>query len=319
MMSAPIRHMQAIVIPVYGGAEVLQYQEVAVPSIKPEDILVQVHSAGVSPFDIHVRDGWYKDSSNYLFPIILGWELSGVVVAVGTQVSQFKEGDAIFAHPNVYRSGGAYAEYVAVKENEAAHKPDSMSHHQAAAISMNSLTAWQALFDVGKLVAGQRILIHAAAGGVGHLAVQLAKWRGAYVIGTASAKNREFLLNLGIDEIIDYTAISFEKVVKNVDVVLDTIGGDTLMKSFSVIKKNGMVISIVDFENIKKAPQFGVRGEGLVVSPSADQLAIIATLFDEKKIKAHIEAVFPLAEAKKAHILTQSGHTRGKVVLACFG
>ena len=315
MMSTPIRHMQAIVIPIYGGVEVLQHQKVAAPSIKTDEILVQVHSAGVSPLDIHVRDGWYKDSPNYPLPIILGWELSGIVVAVGTPNSQFKKGDAVFAHPSVYRSGGAYAEYVAVKENEPAHKPDSMSHHQAAAISMNSLTAWQALFDVGKLVAGQRILIHAAAGGVGHLAVQLAKWCGAYVIGTSSAKNREFLLNLGIDEVIDYTATSFEKVVKDVDVVLDTIGGDTLMKSFSVIKKNGMIVSIVDFENIKKAPQFGVKGEGLVVSPSANQLAKIATLFDEKKIKAHIEAVFPLTEAKKAHILTQSGHTRGKIVL----
>lgn len=315
MMSTPIRHMQAIVIPIYGGVEVLQHQKVAAPSIKTDEILVQVHSAGVSPFDIHVRDGWYKDSPNYPLPIILGWELSGVVVAVGTQDSRFKKGDAVFAHPSVYRSGGAYAEYVAVKENEAAHKPDSMSHHQAAAISMNSLTAWQALFDVGKVVAGQRILIHAAAGGVGHLAVQLAKWRGAYVIGTASAKNREFLLNLGIDEIIDYTATSFEKMVKDVDVVLDTIGGDTLMKSFSVTKKNGIVVSIVDFENIKKAPQFGIKGESVVVSPSTEQLAKIATLFDEKKITAHLEAVCPLAETKKAHILIQSSHTRGKIVL----
>lgn len=308
--------MQAIITPVYGGPEVLQYQEIAVPSIKSDEILVQVHSAGVSPFDVHVRDGWYKDSPNYSLPIILGWELSGIVVAVGTHVSQFKTGDAVFAHPNVYHNGGAYAEYVALKENEAAHKPTSMSHHQAAALSMNSLTAWQALFDVAQLTAGQKILIHAAAGGVGHLAVQLAKWRGAYVIGTASARNKKFLSHLGADKIIDYTTTPFENWVKDVDVVLDTIGGETLMKSFSVTKKNGIVISIVDFENIKKASQLGVKGENIVVSPNSKQLCEIAKLFDDKKIKVHIEAIFPLADAQKAHILIQSGHNRGKIILS---
>ena len=308
--------MKAIITPTFGGAEVLEYQKVPVPSIKPDEILVQVYSAGVSPFDIHVRDGWYRDSPNYPLPIILGWELSGIVVAAGTQVSRFKAGDAVFAHPSVYRSGGAYAEYVAVKENETAHKPALMNHHQAAAISMNALTAWQALFDVAQLTAGQKILIHAAAGGVGHLAVQLAKWRGAYVIGTASTKNKEFLADLGVDEIIDYTATPFENVAKDVDVVLDTIGGETLIKSFSVTKKNGTVVSIVDFENIKQAPQFGIKGENVVVSPNSEQLSAIAKLFDEKKIQVHIEAIFSLLDAKKAHILTQSGHTRGKIVLA---
>lgn len=316
MIDTSIRHMHAIVIPVYGGTEVLQYREVAMPLIKPDEILVQVHSAGVSPLDIHVRDGWYKDSPNYSLPIILGWELSGMVVAVGNQVSRFKNGDAIFAHPSVYRSGGAYAEYVTVKENEAAHKPSSMSHHQAAAISMNALTAWQALFDVAQLAAGQKILIHAAAGGVGHLAVQLAKWRGAYVIGTASTKNTEFLTHLGVDQIIDYTTTPFEKVVKEVDVVLDTIGGDTLIKSFLVTKKNGTVVSIVDFDNIKKATEFGVKGENVVVSPNSEQLSAIAKLFAEQKIQIHVEAIFPLLDVKEAHILVQSGHTRGKIVLA---
>jgi NADPH:quinone reductase-like Zn-dependent oxidoreductase len=315
-MSILLRPMRAIITPVYGGSEVLQYQEVAVPSIKPDEILVQVHSAGVSPFDIHVRDGWYKASPNYPLPIILGWELSGKVVAIGTQTSRFREGDEIFAHPSVYRSGGAYAEYVAVKEIESTHKPATMSHHQAAALSMNALTAWQALFDVAQLTANQKILIHAAAGGVGHLAVQLAKWRGAYVIGTASAKNKEFLSNLGADEIIDYTNDPFENLAKDVDVVLDTIGGETLIKSFSITKKNGIVVSIVDFENIKLAPKFGIRGENVIVSPNFQQLSKIANLFEEKMIQAHIETIFPLAEASKSHIQIQSGHTCGKIVLA---
>lgn len=229
--------MKAIVAATYGEAEVLEYRAVKIPSIQSDEILVQIHNAGVSPFDAHVREGWYKNSPNYSLPIILGWELSGVVVSIGEKVSRFKPGDAVFAHPSVYRQGGAYAEYVAIQEKEAAHKPAALSHEQAAAASMNALTAWQALFDIGQLSAGQKILIHAAAGGVGHLAVQLAKWKGAEVIGTASAKNKPFLLSLGIDEVIDYTADHFENKIKDVNMVLDTVGGDILIKSFAVTKK----------------------------------------------------------------------------------
>lgn len=181
---------------------------------------------------------------------------------------------------------------------------------------MNALTAWQALFDTAQLKVGQKILIHAAAGGVGHLAVQLAKWKGATVIGTASAKNKSFLLNLGVDEIIDYQAQSFEGVVKDVDVVLDTVGGETLLQSFAVTKKNGIVVSIVDFERVKQARAFGVQGENVVVTPNAQQLTTIATLLEAGIIKPHIETVLPLKEAKKAHYLLQSEHVRGKIVLA---
>lgn len=305
--------MKAIVIQTYGGPEVLRYEEVPVPTIKPDEILVHIHSAGVSPFDLHVRDGWYKDA--YPFPIILGWELSGVVAECGTQVSKFREGDLLFAHPSVYRNGGGYAEYAVVKENEAALKPDSISHHQAAAASMNALTAWQVLFDAAHLSSGQKILIHAAAGGVGHLAVQLARWKGAYVIGTASAKNKQFLLDLGVDETIDYHSQHFEKAVKNADVVFDTIGGDTLMKSFSVVKKGGIVVSIVDFERIKEASHFGAIGKNVIVEPNPHQMAEIAKLLAEGKLKVHIDAVFPLKDAAKAQLAVQSGHTRGKIVL----
>jgi NADPH:quinone reductase-like Zn-dependent oxidoreductase len=307
--------MKAVVVPVYGGAEVLQYQDMPIPAVQANEILVQVYNAGVSPFDLHVRDGWYKESANYSLPIILGWELSGVVAIVGKNVSRFKVGDAVFAHPSVYRQGGAYAEYVAIPENEVAHKPASVNHAQAAAVSMNALTAWQALFDTAQLKSEQKILIHAAAGGVGHLAVQLAKWKGAKVIGTASAKNRSFLFDLGVDEVIDYNAQAFENVIKEVDVVLDTLGGDTLMKSFAVTKRNGIIVSIIDFERIKQAAAFGVRGENVIVSPNAEQLTQIAALLEAGIIKPHIEAIFPLTEAKKAHELLQSGHVRGKIVL----
>ncbi len=305
--------MKAIVIHEFGGPDVLRYEDVPEPSIKPDEIRIRVHSAGVSPFDLHVRDGWYKDS--YPFPITLGWEISGVVAECGAQVFKFREGDLVFAHPSVYRNGGGYADYAAVKESEAVLKPASITHREAAAASMNALTAWQALFDTAHLSAGQKVLIHAAAGGVGHLAVQLARWKGAYVIGTASAKNKQFLLDLGIDEFIDYHSQPFEKAVKNVDAVFDTIGGETLVKSFSTLKKGGIAVSIVDFERIKEAPKFGVRGENVIVAPNPLQMAEIAKLLEEGTIKPHIETSFPLKEAKKAQIAVQSGHTRGKIVL----
>lgn len=304
--------MKAIVVSAYGGVEVLQYQEVPIPAIQSHEILIQVHCAGVSPLDLKMRDGWFKEPN---LPIILGWELSGIVSAVGKNITRFKPGEAVFAHPSVYRQGGGYAEYAVVQENEIAHKPAAISHAQAAAASMNTLTAWQALFDTAKLEPGQKILIHAAAGGVGHLAVQLAKWKGAEVIGTASAKNKAFLIDLGVDKVIDYNTQDFETIIKDVDVVLDTIGGETLMKSFAITKKNGIVVSIIDFERIKQALTFGVRGENVIVSPNAQQLEKIATLLEAGTIKPYIEAVFPLQEAKKAHELLQSGHVRGKIVL----
>lgn len=307
--------MKAIRFHSYGGPEVLQYEEVSTPTINADEVLVRVHSAGVSPFDAHVRAGWYKDSSSYPLPCILGWELSGEIVDVGSDVNLFKKGDAIFAHPSVYRNGGSYAEYVTVKENEVALKPASVNYNEAAAVSLNGLTAWQTLFDVANLSAGQKVLIHAAAGGVGHLAVQLAKWKGAYVIGTASAKNKKFLLNLGVDEVIDYTTTAFETAVKEADVVLDTIGGDTLIKSFSVVKKNGVVVSIVDFDRIKEASKFGVKGENVIVSPNQNQLYEMAKLMDDGKLKVHVAAVFPLMEASKAHALCETGHVNGKIVL----
>ena len=307
--------MQAVRFHAYGGPQVLHYEEVTDPKGNADEILIRVHSSGVSPFDAHVREGWYKNTPNYPLPCILGWEISGKVVAVGDDVALFKKGDPVVAHPSVYRSGGGYAEYVAVKESEAVGKPPRLSYNEVAAASMNALIAWQALFGVAHLSRSQRVLIHAAAGGVGHLAVQLAKWKGAYVIGTASSKNKDFLLDIGADEAIDYTQIAFESAVKNVDVVLDTIGKDTLEKSFPIIKKSGIAVSIVDFERIKEAPKFGIRGEAVVVSPNPKQLSEIMKLMEEDKLKVHIAKVFSLKDACKAHELLETGHIRGKIVL----
>jgi len=307
--------MKAVIINGYGGPEVLQYQDAEIPAIQADEILVQVYYAGVSPFDAHVRAGWFQNATHYQLPIILGWELSGIVAAVGGKVKKFKVGDAIFAHPSVYRNGRAYAEFVAVKESEAAPKPPIVSHEQAAAVAMNALTAWQALFDAAKLAKGQTVLIHAAAGGVGHLAVQLAKWKGAKVIGVASARNREFLIDLGVDQFIDYTSERFEERVKAVDVVLDTMGGEILTKSFSIVKKNGVIVSLVDFNQIKQAASFGVKGLNVIVEPHADQLVQIGELMVMGNLRAYIAQVFSLKEASQAHHLIDSGHVRGKILL----
>lgn len=312
-MSLP-GHMCAIVIEQYGKTDVLHEQKVPIPTISDDELLVRVHSAGVSPFDIHVRDGWYKESF-YSLPLILGWELSGTVVAVGQDVTNFNIGDEVFAHPTGHRIGGSYAEFNAIKAGEAAHKPAQISHHQAASATMNALTAWQALFDVANVSKGKRVLIQAAAGGIGHLAVQLAKWKGAYVIGTASAKNAAFLADLGVDEFVDYTKTSIEKAIQPVDVIIDTIGGDVLKQSFSVVKKDGIVVTLIDFEGIKSAEHYGINGKAVFVLPNHEQLSEIAQLLDQGILKPHVEAVFPLNQVAKAQQLVELGHTRGKILL----
>ena len=307
--------MQAVVIETYGDADVLQYKEVPLPAITGDELLIQTRSAGVSPFDTQVRAGRYKDEY-YALPMILGWELSGIVVAVGTKVTSFQVGDEIFAYPAGSRAGRAYAQYTVIKASEAVHKPVTITHHQAAAASMNAITAWQALFDAANIQAGQRVLIQAAAGGVGHLAVQLAKWKGAYVMGTASIRNADFLEGLGVDEVIDYTKISVAKAMKPVDVVIDTMGADVLKQSFSLIKKGGTAVTLIDFEGIKSATRYGVMGKTVFATPNQVQLQQIAQLLEQGIVKPHIEAIFPLHQAQKAHRHVELGHTRGKVVLA---
>lgn len=306
--------MKAIRFHAYGGPEVLRYEDVDTPTVNADEVLVRVRSAGVSPFDVKVRQGRYKDFYGPL-PHIPGWDLSGDVIAMGLDVSSIKKGDAVFGYVDGHRMGGAYAEYAVLKQDEAAHKPSHISYDEAAAIAMNGLTAWQGLFDTAHLAKGQTVLIHAAAGGIGHLAVQFAKWKGAYVIGTASDKNRKFVLSLGADECIDYVTTPFESAVKDVDLVLDTIGGDTLSRSFSVVKKTGVVVTVVDFEGIKEAARYGVRGLTVFVKPNTKQLAEIGHLMEHSKLKVQIEKVFHLQEAGKAHVLCETGHGRGKIIL----
>ena len=214
--------MRAIRIHNYGGPEVLQYEGAPRPKPQADEVLIRVHAAGVNPVDWKVREGHMKDFWPHKFPLILGWDLSGVVEKLGRGVSRFKIGDEVYSLPDPTRNG-AYADYIVVRESELALKPNSLHHIRAAAVPLAALTAWQSLFDTAQLQPGQRVLIHAGSGGVGHFAVQLAKWKGAYVFATASTKNQDLLRKLGVDEPIDYTQQRFEDVARNIDIVLDTL------------------------------------------------------------------------------------------------
>lgn len=306
-----IEMMEAVQLHEFGGPDVLKLEQVARPEIGEKDLLVRVYAAGVNPIDWKIRKG--PGLGNRL-PYIPGFDVSGVVEHAGTSITRFKIGDPVFAMLDL-RRGGGYAQYTIVRESEATTKPANLTHIEAAGVPLVALTAWQALFDRGQLDRYQRILIHGGAGGVGSMAVQLAKNRGAYVIATASEENHAFLKSIGADEVIDYRKQKFEEVISNVDVILDTIGGDTQERSWRVLNKGGCLVSIVGPPSQQKARQFGVHATSLLVQPRADQLAQIAKLFEEGKIKPVVSHVFPLADAAKAHEQSETRHTRGKIVL----
>jgi NADPH:quinone reductase-like Zn-dependent oxidoreductase len=309
--------MNAIRIHNYGGPEVLQFEDAPRPQLGKGEVLVRVHAAGVNPLDWKVRSGSLNGFIQHKLPLIPGWDVSGVVEQVGpgpAAAGRFKKGDEVFAMADPTRDG-AYADYVAVRATALAIKPKSLHHVRAAATPVSALTAWRSLFDLGHLQPGQRILIHGGSGGVGHFAVQLAKWKGAYVIATASTNNWDLLRKLGADETIDYTIQKFENVAHKIDIVLDTIGGETQERSWLVLKKGGVLISLVQPPSEQKANQFGVRGIMCTVQPDGAQLSAIAKLIDSAKLRPTIDRILPLSEARRAHELSQNGHARGKIVL----
>lgn len=303
--------MKAVRIHKFGGPEVLTYEDAPRPEPTAGEVLIRVHAAGVNPVDWKTRERGFRRKE---LPMIVGWEASGVVESVGSAVTRFKPGDKVYAMTDLARDG-AYAEFVVAREDAVAIKPGSIGHVEAAAVPLAALTAWQAMFDTAGLTQGQTVLIHGAAGGVGHLAVQLAKAKGARVIGTASERNHEFLKTIGCDEVIDYRTTRFEDVVKDVDVVLDTVGGDTLERSYAVVKKGGFVVSIVGEPSQEKARERGVRTGRILVKPDGAQLTEIGALIDAGKVRPEVSHTFPLAEAAKAHEQSRTGHTRGKIVL----
>ncbi|MFG3125084.1 NADP-dependent oxidoreductase [Streptomyces sp. NPDC048201] len=307
--------MRAISQDEYGTPEVLKETELPRPEPGLSEILVSVRAAGLNPTD-------WKHRATGLFlgrlPLVLGWDVSGVVEAVGYGVTLFKPGDEVFGMLPYPYGVGSHAEYVTGPARAFAHKPDSIDHVQAGALPLAALTAYQALVDTAQVRPGQRVLVHAAAGGVGHLAVQIAKARGAYVIGTASEPKHEFLRSLGADEVIDYRAGDFRDTVRDVDVVLDPMSGDTRVRSLDVLRPGGVLVSLLpgtDPEEAAKAEARGVRVETLLVEADQEGMKAVAELAASGALRAHVEAVFPLAEAAKAHALGETERTTGKLVL----
>lgn len=304
--------MHAMVVHEMGVPGVMKFETVPKPVPGDDDILVRVRAAGVNPVDYKIRSGgrsqWAKP------PYTPGYDASGIVEAVGKNIKKFKAGDEVYAYILISR-GGAYAEYLLTKEGETALKPAKVTHTQAAGVPLAALTAWQALMDNGKLAKGERVLIHGGAGGVGHFAIQIAKAKGAYVIATGSADSQKVMKDLGADETIDYKAAKFEESVKDVDLVLDSIGGETQDRSWKVIKKGGRLVSILQPPDQAKATAAGATGMVMLVRPNADQLAEIGQMIDEGKIKVTVSQTFPLADAEKAHEQIATGHTKGKIVL----
>lgn len=301
--------MKAIRIHEFGGLDVLKYEDIAEPQPGPNEIQVGVIAAGVNPVDWKIRRGGIK----LPLPMTLGVDVAGVVSAIGSGDTDLNLGDSVYA--KVTPQHGGYAEYTLVDVSQAALKPKSIGFIEAAAIPTAGLTAWQSLFDVAGLDKGHSVLIHGAAGGVGSFAVQFAKWKGAHVIGTASAGNAEFLKSIGTDQVIDYKTQRFEDVVRNVDVVLDTIGGDTFERSWGVLKPGGFLVTTVANIPDGAAQAHGVRAERIQSKSDAAELSQIAAIIDERRIKPIVTAVLPLSEAKRAQEMSESGHTRGKIVL----
>lgn len=306
--------MKAVRIHNYGGPEVLQYEDAPKPKPASGEVLIRVHAAGVNPADWKIREGHLQQLVQHKFPLIPGWDLSGVIEEIGTDASQFQKGDEVFSKPDTSRDG-AYAEYIVVRESEVALKPNSLAHVYAAAVPLAGLTAWQALFDIGHLKRGQHVLIHGGSGGVGHFAVQFAKWKGAHVTATASTRNQQLLREIGVDQPVDYSTQRFEQVARDVDVVLDTVGGNTQERSWQVLKKGGVLVSLVQPPHAEKARQLGVRRAFVWTQPNGKQLAEIATLIDSGHLKVVLDRILPLSEARRAHELSQSGQARGKIVL----
>lgn len=306
--------MRAIQIQQFGGPEVLTVHELPIPSPGQGELLLRVHAAGINPVDTGVRSGRFAALAAAAPPYVPGFDVSGTVSAVGNGITDFKIGDEVFALLDL-RRGGGYAEFAIVKEDEAALKPGNISFSEAASLPLVTLTAWQVLFEVGNLQAGQTVLIHAGAGGVGSVAIQLAKWRGAKVIATASKYNHGFLGELGVDVPVDYRTQQFEDFASDIDLVLDTIGGDTQIRSMSTLKEGGQLVSIVGLTPEGRSPSRNIEVTSILVRPDAGQLRAIGELVEDGVLKPILSYRFPLTEAPAAHQQSESRRTRGKIVL----
>ncbi|CAN5604606.1 NADP-dependent oxidoreductase [soil metagenome] len=306
--------MKAVRIHAYGDASVLRYEDAPMPTLGDDDVLVRVVGSSVNPVDWKIREGHLRGMVPYAMPFIPGWDVSGVVEAVGKQAKKFKAGDAVFSRPDIARNGTC-AEFVAIRESELARKPATISHIEAGVLPLAGLAAWESLVNVAKVGPGQRVLVHAAAGGVGTIAVQLAKARGAFVVGTASAANRALVESLGVDEFIDYKSQRLTDAAKRIDVVFDTVGGDAQKQSWEVMSRGGILVSIVGEPSAELAVKYGMRSAFVFIKPDAPALEEMARLVDAGKLRPIVGAEFALADIRRAHALSEAGHSVGKIAL----
>jgi len=306
--------MRAVRIHQYGGTETLQLDQIDIPTINADDILINVKAAAINPVDWKIREGYIQQFIPYKLPVTLGWDVAGVVTQVGSEVTAFKVGDEVFSRPDIARDG-SYADYIAVKADEAVLKSAKLDFAQAAALPLAGITAWQCLVDVSQVQAGQRVLIHAGAGGVGHLAIQIAKAKGAFVIATASGANQLLLKELGADQAVDYAQGALTEQIEAVDIVFDTMGGEIQASSWELLKAGGMLVSVVDQPSEEKAKQYGVKSAFVFIEPSSRILAELNKLVEADQLIPLIEHRFPLDQIAAAHLQSQSGRTRGKIVI----
>ncbi|MEV0806333.1 NADP-dependent oxidoreductase [Micromonospora sp. NPDC050200] len=306
--------MRAIGQDVFGGPEVLRVLEVDRPEPATSEVLVRVHATGVNPTDL-----WHRSTGGLLGTSVrLGWDMSGVVEAVGLGVTWLRPGDEVFGMPRLPEAAGTYAEYVTSPARHLARKPARLSHVEAAGLGLAGLTAWQALVDTAEVQPGQRVLVHAAAGGVGHLAVQIAKARGAYVVGTARPAKHDFVRHLGADDVVDYTTVAFEEVVRDVDVVLDPIGGEYGPRSLRTLRPGGFLVSLASPAEAylaAEAERQNRRAGFMIVQPDHGGLRALADLVEQGRLRVAIDTVLPLEEVGKAHEFSASGRATGKIVL----
>ena len=305
--------MKAVIVKAYGNK--VEVTDIAPPVMLDDSLMIEVHATSVNPVDNLIRAGYLKGMLPLSLPYTVGNDVSGVVTAVGKDVTSFKVGDAVFARPQSMQSG-TFAEFVVVKAVDAAHKPANLSHEQAASLPLVALTAWQALITKGNLQSGQKVLIHAGSGGVGSIAIQLANNVGAFVATTTSSDNVEMVRALGADVVIDYKSQKFEDIVHDYDLVFDTLGGATRERSYAVLKKGGLLVSIIapaDTSGI--AEKLGVKSEVFFMSPSGEQLAQIGALAEQGIIKPLIDKTFSLDNAQAAFDYSQSGRAKGKIVV----
>ncbi len=308
--------MKAISIHQYGGPEVLGYGEAPQPTAGKGQVLVRVQAASVNPIDYKLVSGAMKAISPLEFPWIPGGDFSGIIEAIGAGVTEVKQGDSVYGHSP---GGGAYAQFVVASAAMVSAKPAKLSYVEASSVPLAGQTAWQGLFDQGHLQKGQTVLIHGGSGGVGTFAVQLARWKGARVLATGSSSNAEYLRSLGADQVIDYKATPFESVAKDVDVVLDLIGGETHQRSYTVLRRGGYLISTVQPPSEEEARRHGVQALVYRMQPSRAILEELAKLLDDSKIKVVVTKTYPLSQAQEAWAQIMSKHTRGKIVLEVPG